>query len=467
MSLKIARKVKIMKLIKNFIRTIVAIFRAIYKLIDKLIVVPITKLILLVNDKLGNRTDRFEKWITRKNTLIFISLVLAVLLFLYVDNESTAIISDSAEVLYGQKVKITYNNKAYVVEGLPDSIDVTLIGRQVDLYLAKQLSGGTVTADLSGLGEGMHTIKLDYDCAITSVEYKLDPSVVNVTIYPKVSQTRTATIDVINKNSLDTKLSISGVELDTSDIVIKGAEHVLSEVSTVKALVDVKKLVNPKTGVMTLDNVKLIAYNSEGEVIDNVEMEPSKIGAKVTIESPNKEVPIKVVPTGKLEFGKSIDTISTNVTKVTIYGDQNVLDKIEYVPVEVDVSNLNENKTYDVIVSKPSGIKEISNTNIKVTIGVGNEVSRELEDVSIETINLDTSKYKAVAVGENSSKTTVVIKGTKNVVDSIDASMIKAQVNLDGYSEGEYEVAVTVRGEDNKASYTPKTTKIKIRISKK
>lgn len=456
-----------MKIIKKLFRIIIAFLRAIYKLIDKYIIVPITKIILLINDRLGNRTDRFEKWITRKNTLILISLVLAIMLFLYVDSESTAIITNSAEVLYGQKVEITYNNNAYIVEGLPDSVDVTLIGRQVDLYLAKQLSGGTVTADLSGLGEGMHTIKLDYDCAINSVEYKLDPSTVNVTIYPKVSQTRTATIDVINKNSLNTKLSISNVELDNYEIVIKGAEHVLSEVATVKALVDVKKIIKPEVGVMPLDNVKLIAYNSEGEVIDNVQMEPNKITAKVTIESPSKEVPIKVVPTGELEFGKAINAITTDITKVTIYGDQNILDSIEYVPVSVDISKLNESKTYDVIVSKPSGIKEMSSTNIKVTISIGTEVSREIEDVSIETINLDTTKYKAVAVGENSSKTTIVVKGTKSVVDSLDASMIKAQVNLDNYTEGEYEVEVVVTGEDNRASYTSKTTKIKIRISKK
>lgn len=456
-----------MKTFKKIVRIFYALLRSIYKLIDKYLVVPVTKLILLINDRLGNRTDRFEKWITRKNTLIFISLILAITLFLYVDNESNTIITDSAEVLYGQKVEITYNNNAYVVEGLPDTVDVTLIGRQVDLYLAKQLSGGTVTADLSGLGEGMHTIKLDYDSAITSVEAKLDPSVVNVTIYPKVSQSRTATVDVINKNSLNNKLSISNVELDNYEIVIKGAEHVLSEVATVKALVDVKKIVKPEVGTTTLDDVKLVAYNSSGEVIKNIQTEPLRISAKITIDSPSKEVPVKVIPTGELEFGKAIDSISTNVTKIKIYGDKDVLKTIEYLPVEVDISKLNENKTYDVIVSKPSGIKELSNTNIKVTIGVGKEVSREIEDVSIETINLDTNKYKAFSSGENSSKTTVVVKGTQKVVDSVDATMIKAQVDLDNYTEGEYEVAVKVIGEDNKASYTPKTTKIKIRISKK
>ena len=136
-----------MKIIKNLIRIIAAFFRNIYKVIDKLIIIPITKFMLMISDKFKNRTDRFEKWIKRKNTLLLISLILAVVLFLYVDSESTAIITDSVEVLYGQKVSVTYNNNSYVIDGMPESVDVTLIGRRVDLYLAKQLSGGIVTAD--------------------------------------------------------------------------------------------------------------------------------------------------------------------------------------------------------------------------------------------------------------------------------------------------------------------------------
>ena len=457
-----------MKLIKNIIRIIVAFFRAIYKLIDKFIVIPITKFIVLIMDKLGNKTDRFEKFITRRDTLIFVSLILALILFFYVDSESTTIITDSAEVLYDQKVEVSYNSKYYVVEGLPEKVDVTLIGRKVDLYLAKQLAGGVVTADLSDLGEGMHTIALDYDCAINSVDYKLDPSVVNVNVYPKVSQNRTASIDIINKSKLDKKLSIANVVLDNSDIVIKGAEHTLSKVATVKALIDVEKLVEPGVGVRDFDGVKLVAYDANGRVVTGVEMEPNKLVAKLNIVSPSKELPIKVIPTSlnNIEFGKAISSITTDVNKVMVYGDQDVLDEMDYLPVEVDINGLNQDKVFDVIVSKPSGVRDLSVSNIKVSIKIGEEITKELSDVSIETVNLS-SEYKAVAVGANSSKTAVIIKGTQTVIDTIDESMIKAQVDLDGYGEGEYEVDVNVVGEENKAVYTPKTTKIKIKISKK
>lgn len=421
---------------------------------------------LMISDKFGNRTDRLEKWLTRKNTLVFISLILSICLFLYVDSESTIIVDDSAEVLYDQKVNVTYNSNSYVIEGLPDSVDVTLIGRKVDLYLAKQLSNGSVTADLSNLKEGMHTINLDYDCSITSVEYKLDPSTVNITIYPKVSETRTASIDIINKSKLDKKLSIGDVTLDEKEVVIKGAEHNLKKVANVKALVDVSKIINPEIGVRTLDDIKLVAYDSDGKIVKGVEMEPNKLSAKITIESPHKEIPIKVIPTGNLEFGKAIDSITTDISKITAYGDQDILDKLEYLPVEVDVTGLNENKQYDVIISKPSGIKEISNTNVKVAVTLGTEISKEIKDIYIETINLDPS-YKAVAIGANSSKTDVIVKGTKNVIDTIDSSTITAQVDLSGYSEGDYEVTVKVEGDDTKATYAAKTTKIKVRITKK
>ena len=84
----------------------------------------------------------------------------------------------------------------------------------------------------------------------------------------------------------------------------------------------------------------------------------------------------------------------------------------------------------------------------------------------IETTNLD-SNYKAAAIGTNSIKITVIVNGTKEVLENIDESKIKAIVDLTGYTEGDHEVPVIVTGDDVKATYKAKTTKIKIRISKK
>ena len=439
---------------------------AIIKLIDRKIITPITKFILLITDKLGKRTDRFERWLVKKNTLIFISLLLAIITYKAIDNKTLLLTGFYAEQLYDQKVEAIYNTETYVVDGLPETVDVTLIGRKVDMYLAKQLSTGTVSVDISNLKEGTHKVTLNYESGIESVDYKLDPSTVNITIYPKVSAVKNATIDTINKETLDTKLSIDNVSIDKTEIVIKGSDKKLKEVANVRALVDINKLVDPEVGVQTLQDVPIIAYDGNGKVID-VEMVPSKVTATINVSSPKKEVPIKVIPVGEVQFGKAIGAIITSETKITIYGSQDKLSNIEYLPVEIDVNKLSANKDYNVALIAPEGIRAMSLKNLKVSISLGDEISKEIENVMIETINLDSS-YKVAAIGTSSIKTTVIVKGTKEVLDSIDESKIKAIVDLKGYTTGDFDkVPVTVTGDDVKASYTPKTKEIKIRITKK
>ena len=456
-----------MKKNKNKKRTnkIILFIKALARLIDKKIINPITKFILILSEKMGSRTDKFERWLVRKNTLIFISLVLAIVAFIIVDNKSIVLVDSYAEVLHEQKVEAIYNTETYVVEGLPETADVTLIGRKVDMYLAKQLSKGTVSVDLSNLEYGTHKVSLNYESVVDSLDYNVSPSTVTIIIYPKVSSTKNATIDIINKETLNTKLSISNVSIDQEEIIIKGAEHTIKEVATVRALVDISKLVDPEVGVTTLENVPLIAYDTNGKTVD-VEMVPSKVNATINIDSPSKEVPIKVVPTGEVQFGKAISSIASTESKVIIYGSEDTLSKIEYLPIEIDVSNLSSNKVYNVSLTAPQGVRDLSVKNTKVTVTLGEETTKEIKDVMIETTNLDPN-YKAAAIGSSSIKTTVIVKGTKEVLDTIDETKIKAIVDLSGYKEGDHEVTITVTGDDVKATYTAKTTKIKIRISKK
>ncbi len=439
--------------------------RAIIKLIDKKIITPRTKFILLITDKMTRRTDKFERWLVKKNTLVFISLLVAIVAFFTIDRKTTSLLDSYAEVLYNQKVEAIYNTETYVVEGLPETVDVTLIGRKIDMYLAKQSSNGIVTVDISKLKAGTHRVNLNYKSEIDSIDYKLDPGSVNINIYPKVSTTKIASIDTINKEVLDTKLSVSQVTIDKTEIIIKGAEHIINKVANVRALVDISKLVDTEVGVMTLENVPIIAYDNDGKVVE-VEMVPSKVTATINIDSPHKEVPIKVIPIGEVQFGKAISSITSSETKITVYGEESELGKIEFIPVEVDVTNLSDNKTFNVPISIPTGLRELSVKNVKITISLGEEDSKEINDVMIETTNLDPN-YKAAAIGASSIKTTVIVKGTKEVLNAIDESKIKAIVDLTGYTEGDHEVTITVTGDDVKATYIPKTTKIKIRITKK
>lgn len=460
-----------MKMLKKIIRAIKKIFRGIGNFIDTFIVTPITKFGLFIGEKTDNQAGKFEKWLNKKNTLVFISLLVALLLFFYVDSQASTVIDSAAEVLQNQKVEATYNKEAYVVEGLPETADVTLIGRTVDLYLAKQLSTGKVTVDLSDLKEGTHKVDLNYESPINSVTYKLDPSSITVNVYPKVSATKTITVDVINKDKLNSKLSVQSVTIDKEEVIIKGTDddksvHNINKVATVKALVDVGAIVDPKAGVNTLKDVKLVAYDKYGNVVD-VEIVPEKVTATVNIESYSGEAKIKIIPTGTVAFGKAISSISSSVNTIKIYGEEEVVSRYgdSYIPIEVDVTGLSDSKNYTVVVPKPEGIREVSEKTITVKISVGNEESIEVNDIKIDAINLGPN-LKAAAIGENSSKTTVIVKGTREVLDAIDSTTIRATVDLAGLDEGEHNVKVNVTGDEVKASYVAKTTMIKVKITR-
>lgn len=453
------------KMLKKIFKGIITFFSYIGRWIDRKIIVPITKFILLIGETGGKNSKSFERWLMKKNTLTFLSLLLAFIFFFLVDSKTVVLVESSAEVLYNQKVDAIYNQEAYVIEGLPETVDIVLIGRKSDLFLAKQLAQKNVTVDLSGLKPGEHKVELKYENEIESISSKLDPSTANISIYPKISESRTVTIDVLNKDALNNKLAIQSVDIDKKEIVVKGAEHTLNEVSTVKALVDINNLSEQKVGINTISDVRLIAYDKDGKVI-NIEMVPNKVTATISIVSPSKEVPIKIIPTGSVEFGNAISSINSDVSKVTVYGEEKVINDLQFIPINIDVSGLNEAKTYNIILEKPSGIRYISETSATVEVTLDKEVTREIENVTIEHINLD-SNYKAGGLTSDSFSTTVVVKGTKTVVDNINTASIKAIIDLSGYGVGDHEVEVKVTGDEVKATYLPKTTKVKIRIKNK
>lgn len=448
---------------KKIIRSIGKFFRHIGSFFDKWLITPITKLILKIIEFSKNNSKGLERLLGKKQTLIVISLFLALAVFFIIDSEGNTMIDQYAEILYDQPVSATYNEEAYVVEGLPDSVDITLVGQKRHIFLAKQSPNGGVTVDLTGLKPGQHKVTLKYTQQLKSIDYRLDPSNVTVTIYDKVSTTKTLSYDILHQDDLDSKLNIDTVELDRSEVIVKGAEYKLEEVATVRALVDVDNFPRQEAGEMTLEDVPLVAYDADGKIID-VEIVPKTVTAKVTISSPSKELPIEIVPTGELAFGKAIRSLSSNIDNVTVYGSEEALDKLDSLEVEVDVTGLSNNKEYTVTLKRPNGVTEISEKTITVNVVLDDSTTREIENVSIATENLDTSKYKVQASSEEDSRVTIVVTGSKSIIDSIDASAIYAYVDLDGLGVGEHEVDVQVRGDDVKLSYTPKTKKVKVRI---
>lgn len=443
------------------------LIKKIYKFFDKKVIVPITKVIVNIGKKFMKVNKPLEVISKSKSATIIISLLLAGLICYYIQERSNTLLETNAKVLYNQPVTAIYNEEEYVVEGLPETVDITMIGTKANLYLANQLPTQAVSIDLSDLGVGFHQVDLKYKQAITSVQYKLDPSTVRVNISKKQSMTTSITEEVLNLEHLNSELSISSISLSTNEVIVKSTDERLAEVAVVKALIDVDQLTDPQVGENNLKKVPVVAYDKDGKKLD-VEVVPNEITAVVNIESPNKVVPVVIVPKGieNIVFGKAIAEINSSVDTVTIYGNQEVLDNINNIEVEIDVTDLGDNKKYTKTIKKPKNVRKLSTNTVTVEVKLGDSAEGKVSNVKLSYKNLG-SDYVVQAANDSINELPVLLKGVDTVISDIQASDINAYVDLKGLEEGEHEVDIQVTGKDRKVIYTPQITTAKIIIIKK
>ena len=195
---------------------------------------------------------------------------------------------------------------------------------------------------------------------------------------------------------------------------------------------------------------------------------PGGVTATVTITSPSKTVPLKVVPVGEVRSGSAISSITSSITNVTVYADESVLEEINYVEVEIDVTGLSSNKTYQKIINKPTGSRSISDTSTTITVTMEEETSKDFENIIISQEGLDTTKFKVIAASKDDAQVTVTVKGVGSLLDSLEATDIKAYIDLSNITEvGTYTVPVYVTGADVKLTYTSKVKNITVNITNK
>lgn len=443
------------------------LYTSISNFINKILVIPISKLIFKITSKFEKKGKLFENWLSRSNTLLFISLLIAITIFIVIDQKIVNYSESSAEILQAQNIQVLYDEDNYVVEGIPDSVDIQLIGNKADLYIAKQSSSSTVTIDLWGLKPGTHKVDIEYDQISGSVKSSVNPSVATVIIYEKVSDTKTLSIDLLNQDSLDETYIIDTVSSVTDSVVIKGANYKVEQVATVKALVDVKSLPKFELGEKFTVSSTLKAYDESGNVID-VELSPSKVDVDLLISSPSKEVPIKIVSTGNVIYNMGISNFLINNNEsstITIYGTTETLSTIEYIPVNIDVTGLTESTKFKIELEKPTGVKYMSMDSVTVNVNLSNDIANiELKDIGISHINLG-SGYGVSPVDIDS--VAIKLKGVTDVVESLSSEDITAYVDLSGLGVGTHEVEIKVTGDDPRVEYKSSVTKMKVKIYQK
>ncbi|AKC64282.1 membrane associated protein [Clostridium sporogenes] len=360
---------------------------------------------------------------------------------------------------------------------------VTLIikGNVKDIYSVKA-EDFKVEADLNsfGLKKGENKIP---------VKVKKSPG--NIKIVNEENLWTKITLDKLKSKTVPIKIKVTGTPKDgyaalnptikEETATIYGTETYINKVKEVvgKCNIDGKS-----SEIKT--NISLQAKTYEGDIIDEVSVEPSKVYVKIPLRR-IKRVPVNMRLSEDISNNKNIESITTLQSEVEISGEEEVIQNIKYIDTEmININSIKigqENIESNLIV--PKGVILVSGNNtikLKVKFKViedkkedeknkdkdkeENKEDKIIEKKATKDINIiNEPKDKEVLLSQ--SNVTINMKGNKEVIDKININNIKCYVDLKNVNLGENIVKVIVDMGDNKIDYSVNLDSIKVTVKEK
>ena len=402
--------------------------------------------------------------------LRFTALFLAVILFYSVQTEEGELngnkVGNHRDIIQDVPVEVYYDNENLVVTGVPETVNITIEGPINLVQTTKMLKDFTLIVDLRTLTMGRHQVSIQAENISEKLQVRIEPAMVNVLIEEKITETFKVEPE-FNKRLLAEDFHVANIDVVPSTIEVTGAKSIIESISFVKATVSGENGINESFE----QQAKIRVLDRDLNKLD-VSIAPETVTVKVEVVENSKEVPIVLKPTGTPPDNVTIDSLSSASEKVTIFGPSKVLDAIETVTIDVDVSKIKESQTVEVNIPKPKGVSQISISKIKIDVKATVEepeveadeeldediVSEDaepstetisFENVEVSVIGLD-EKYKSTLLKPENGLVTLTVIAEPDIIGKLAESDFTVSIDASGtVEEGENVYPVTVEGPDN------------------
>lgn len=392
------------------------------------------------------------------------ALFLAIILFVFVqtgkDDENGKTVGDTLDTIRDIPVTVYYDNENLVVTGIPETVNMVIEGPVNFVQTTKLLKDFTLLVDLRSLPMGKHRVEIQHENISDKLNVRLDPSFVEVVIEEKITQEFRVDPEM-NERLLAEDFILESLEVKPKTIQVTGAKSVVDAISFVKASVSGDPGLN-----------KSFEQQARVRVLDkdlnklNVTIVPEQVNVSAEIAEYSKEVPIVLKKRGIPSTGVQINDISTNDKLVRVSGSRLILDQMEKLVVDVDISKVDGSEVLEVNLKKPKGISSMSLEKIRVKVDATStetdkEVSVPEEDPPTETEKVITKdfdtikvtvrgldeKYKSSFVQPANGFVSLTAKAGEQLMKTLDKADFIVYIDASGITEeGEQTLPFTVEG---------------------
>ncbi len=321
----------------------------------------------------------FKSWCLKNLDVKLISLLLAVVLWLYVASGQNPIIESYIDV----PLAPTNLREDLSVKEFPTEVSIGIKGpKEVISGISPEQIGGII--DFAGVKEpGTYRLKVEVTPPKRTELIRIIPPEVNVVVEKILTKTVEVVYDLIGMPEKGYSLA-NEPQLTPSSVNITGAESALAKVKQVVCSIDIsgtKKDFRKK--------IKVKALDAAGNEVKEIKIDPDtvEVSITVTLGYPEKLLSVKPRITGKPAPGYYISQIIANPDKIKIYGDYSKINKLEWLEtIPIDVNGITKTLTVKVPLNLEEGlnIAEGEASLIEVTIQVKENITQKrLEEVPV------------------------------------------------------------------------------------
>ena len=416
------------------------------------------------------------------NHLKIISFGLGILLFLTVNNVGSPIWQNffvTTSHIQDVPLNVKFDTDKYEITGIPQVIDVAVNGSESNVKSVVS-QGSTLVATISleaYTTAGEFDINSNQVTFNNSQDVSISPQISNFNIKVQEKITSSIAVDTtyINGQGKTNGILLDAPLLEEYDVDVIGGNDDVSSVVTVMGLIDLGKMQFNKSNDVEEVEIPLVAYNENGDVVNNVTMEPPTITATqgydistimlpVNFEFINNDTKLFV---SEICITSSPTCDSQMLQNVEIYGDLEKINQLDSITYQIDLSGVTE--TTAEVVGKPireSNVYILDEEAFTYNIKLEEGVKKTFADVPIKVHNLDPT---LTARAKNSEDTSIDIEveGAKSVIDKLTVEQISAFVDMSSItSPGSYDLTINI-AKNNNFNYVLEQSKITLEVSEK
>jgi YbbR domain-containing protein len=349
---------------------------------------------------------------------------------------------------------------------VPQQVELTL--RAPHSVWQSLLSGASsvrAVVDLTGLGSGTHTLNVQMQIEIRPLRIiSVTPKTFDLSLERQV--TRSLVINLTLTGSPAIGYQAGNAVLDPTEVVITGAESLVSQIDHIQAILD---LTNTRHSVTASIPLQVVDVN--GVVIHGVTVLPDNVQVSLPIiqQGGYRDLAVKVMTVGVPVSGYSLTSVAAFPPIVTVYSANS--DIINSMPGYVETSLLDLSGAHEDIEKQlgiilPPGVSLIGEQSVTVKVGIAPIESSHIFSLRpVEIYGLATGLHAQLSP----QTVDVILSGPLPVLDSLAISDIHVQVDLTGLTPGTYQLTpnVSIAGQKlTVESILPGTVEVIITIIK-